>query len=90
MQDFYSTTLTPCLSSSLYSLYSGKDKISSSLWKSTEFQLSLDGIKIHITPRKVYLIKLGTSTLGKIFRADSCYKMVPQGRLFSLAHGYNY
>ena len=82
MQDFYNTALTPWLSSSLYS---GKDKISSSLWKSTGFQLSLDGITIYITPRKVYLIKLDTPTLGKIFRADSCYKMVPQGRLFSLS-----
>ena len=56
MQDFYSTVLTPWLSS-LYSLYSGKSKISSSLWKSTGFQLSLDGIKIYIM-MKVYLIKL--------------------------------
>ena len=80
MQDFYSTVLTPWLSSSLlYSLYSGKSKISSSLWKSTGFQLSLDGIKIYIMMKKVYLIKLDTSTLGKIFREDSCSKMVPQG-----------
>ena len=79
MQDFYSTTLIPWLSSSLYSLYSGKSKISSSLWKSTGFPLSLDGIKIYIIPRKVYLIKLDMPTLGKIFREDSCYKMVPQG-----------
>ena len=88
MQDFYSIALTPWLSSSLYSLYSGKGKISSSLWKCTGFQLSLNGIKIYIM-MKVYLIKLDTSTLGKIFRADSCSKMVPQGRLFSLAHGCN-
>ena len=75
MQNFYSTVLTPWLSSSLYSLYSGKGKISAS----TGFQLSLDGIKIYIITRNVYLIKLDTPTLGKIFREDNCYKMVPQG-----------
>ena len=54
--------------------------ISSSLQKSTGFQLSFDGIQIYITGI------FDTPTLGKIFREDSCSKMVPQWRFFSLFH----